>query len=87
MAIAPGVGAKEDSVIAEKKKLALAYLSEAWDDAAADGVDSEILAQAALFTALADLVTTYGEKPVADFAEALPDRIMALEFSVNPKVQ
>jgi len=78
---------KEDTLIAEKKRLALAYLSEAWDSAMAEGVDPEIVAHAALFTALADLVSTYGEQAVADLAESLPERILAFEFSVDPTVQ
>ena len=50
----------DDRQIAEKKRLALAYLTEAWDGATAEGVDSEILAHAALFRAFADLIETYG---------------------------
>lgn len=69
--------------IAEKKRVALAYLSEAWDGAIAEGVDSEILAHAALFTALCDLIATYGEEPVAELANSLPRRIRALEFTVD----
>lgn len=77
----------EDAAIAEKKRLALAYLTEAWDDAVAEGVDSEILAHAALFAAFADLVSTYGEGPVADLAKTLPGRIRAFEFSLARSVQ
>jgi hypothetical protein len=50
--------AHEERAIAEKKRIALAFLTEAWDEALAEGVDSEILAHAALFTALSDLVMT-----------------------------
>ena len=75
----------EDSTIAEKKRVALAYLSEAWDGAIAEGVDSEILAHAALFTALCDLIATYGEEPVAELAKTLPKRILALEFTVDER--
>jgi hypothetical protein len=77
----------EDRLITEKKRLALAYLSEAWDEALAEGVDSEILAHAALFTALADLIATYGEDAVAGLAETLPRRIQAREFTVSPPIQ
>ena len=41
------------------------------------------LAQASLFTALAELVGTYGEDAVAKFAEGLPSRIRNGEFSVT----
>jgi len=78
---------QDDAVIAEKKRLALAYLSEAWDGALADGVDPEILAHAALFTALADLIATYGEDAVAELAKTLPRRVEAMEFSLDRNVQ
>jgi len=77
--------ATEEITIAEKKRVALAYLSEAWDGAIAEGVDSEILAHAALFTALCDLIATYGEEPVAELAKTLPKRIRALEFTVDER--
>lgn len=76
---------EENFTIAEKKRVALAYLSEAWDGAIAEGVDSEILAHAALFTALCDLIATYGEEPVAELAKTLPKRIRALEFTVDER--
>ena len=50
------VAGQDDRGIAEKKRLALAYLTEAWDEAIAKGVDPEIVAHAALFTAFADLI-------------------------------
>jgi hypothetical protein len=78
---------QDEMVIAEKKRVALSYLIEAWDEAIAEGVDSEILAHAALFAALSDLVTTYGEDAVAGLAERLPDRIRASEFTLERVVQ
>ncbi len=79
--------AKEERSIAEKKRLALNYLSEAWDDAMEEGVDPDILAHAALFTALSDLIAAYGEEAVAEFANNLPKRIRAFEFSIDVTVQ
>jgi hypothetical protein len=81
----PMVPSREE--IAEKKRVALAYLGEAWDGALAEGVDSEILAHAALFTALSDLIGTYGEEAVAELAESLPSRVRSLEFSLTRIVQ
>jgi len=78
---------QEERAIAEKKRLALAFLTEAWDEALAEGVDSEILAHAALFAALSDLVMTYGEEAVADLANTLSRRIRAFEFSLVRQVQ
>ena len=56
----------------EQKQAALSYLNEAWAEARHDGVDGDCLAQASLFTALAELVSTYGEDAVAKFVEGLP---------------
>jgi hypothetical protein len=77
----------DDAAIAEKKRVALAYLTEAWDGAIAEGVDSEILAHAALFTALSDLISVYGEDAVADLAETLPNRVRAQEFTIGRQIQ
>ena len=67
----------------EQKQAALSYLSEAWAEARHDGVDGDCLAQASLFTALAELVSTYGEDAVAKFVEGLPARVKNGEFSLK----
>jgi hypothetical protein len=66
----------------EQKQTALNYLNEAWAEARHDGVDGDCLAQASLFAALAELVSTYGEDAVAKFAENLPGRVRNGEFSL-----
>ena len=67
----------------EQKQAALSYLSEAWAEARHDGVDGDCLAQASLFTALAELVSTYGEDAVAKFVEGLSGRVKNGEFSLK----
>jgi len=67
----------------EQKQAALSYLNEAWAEARHDGVDGDCLAQASLFTALAELVSTYGEDAVAKFAEGLSARVKNGEFSLK----
>ena len=66
----------------EQKQAALNYLNEAWAEARHDGVDGDCLAQASLFAAFAELVSTYGEDAVAKFVEGLAGRIRSGEFSV-----
>ncbi len=66
----------------EQKQAALGYLNEAWAEARHDGVDGDCLAQASLFTAMAELVRTYGEDAVATFVEGLSVRVRNGEFSV-----
>jgi hypothetical protein len=68
---------------AEPKYLALRYIMEAWEEALHDGIDPDCVATAAIFAAMSDLITTYGEEPVARLAERLPERIRAGEFTLN----
>ncbi|KQZ01800.1 hypothetical protein ASD45_13780 [Pseudolabrys sp. Root1462] len=67
----------------EQKRVALSYLNEAWAEARLDGVDGDCLAQACLFTALAEFVSTYGEEAAATFTEGLANRIRNGEFSID----
>jgi hypothetical protein len=67
----------------EQKRIALGYLNEAWAEAQLDGIDGDCLAQACLFAALAELVSTYGESAVATFAEGLAARIRNGEFTIE----
>jgi transposase len=67
----------------EQKKLALTHLQEAWREAGFDGVDGDCMAQACLFVALSELVTTYGENAAARYADGLAKRILNGEFSLD----
>jgi hypothetical protein len=75
--------AREPLADHEQKQAALGYLNEAWAEARHEGVDGDCLAQASLFTALAELVSTYGEDAVAKFAEGLSARVRNGEFSLS----
>jgi hypothetical protein len=66
----------------ELKRAAVGYLSGAWNEARLEGVDGDCLAQACLFAAFAEFVSTYGEEAVARFAEGLAPRIRSGEFSL-----
>jgi hypothetical protein len=65
----------------EQKRVAVGYLQEVWAEATHEGIDGDCLAQACLFAALAELVSTYGEDATAGFAEGLGTRIRNGEFS------
>jgi hypothetical protein len=67
----------------DQKRAALSYLTEAWAEARLEGIDGDCLAQASLFTAFAELVTTYGEDAVAKFVEGLSTRVKNGEFSIS----
>ena len=66
----------------DQKMVALGYLHEAWAEALHDGIDGDCIAQACLFSALTELVTTYGEDATAKFTDGLSARIKHGEFSV-----
>lgn len=67
----------------EQKRVALGYLQEAWAEARHDGIDGDCLAQACLFAALGEFVTTYGEEAAARFTDGLGSRIRNGEFSLE----
>jgi hypothetical protein len=71
----------------EQKQAALGYLHEAWAEARLEGIDGDCLAQACLFAAFAEFVTTYGEEAAARFAEGLAVRIRNGEFSLRTRNQ
>src|ERR1022692_1205245 len=84
MRMPPARGALPDH---EQKQVAIGYLHEAWAEARLDGIDGDCLAQACLFAALAEFVTTYGEEAAATFAEGLGPRIRNGEFSIEQQRQ
>lgn len=76
-------GIKENS----QKQAALRYIIDAWEEALHDGIEPEMLANASLFAALSDLVSTYGEDAVAQMADKLSRRIQHGEFTLNRTTQ
>ena len=64
------------------KQAALSYVTDAFAEAELDGVDADCMAQAALFAAFTELVGTYGEDAVAEYAATLPDKIRSGAFSL-----
>jgi hypothetical protein len=67
----------------DDKRAALGYVSEAFAEGCLDGLDGDCMAQAALFAAFQELVTTYGEEATARYAEGFPERIRAGGFTTG----
>ena len=65
------------------KQAALRYILDAWEEALHDGIEPEMLANAALFAALADLIGAYGENAVAKMTTGLSRRIHHGEFTLK----
>jgi hypothetical protein len=76
--------AHEPAADHEQKRAAFGYIQEAWAEARLDGIDEDCMAQAALFAAFVELVSTYGEDAAARYAEGLAKRIQNGEFTVSP---
>ena len=66
---------------------ALLYVLEAWESGLAEGLERDHLANAAIFAALSDLVSAYGEQAVSLLADQLSDRIKEGEFTFNRTIQ
>jgi hypothetical protein len=66
-----------------QKQAALRYILDAWEEALHDGIEPEMLANAALFAALADLIDVYGEDAVAKMTLGLSRRIHHGEFTLR----
>ncbi len=66
-----------------QKQTALRYILDAWEEALHDGIEPEMLANAALFAALADLIGVYGEDAVGKMTTGLSRRIQHGEFTLK----
>jgi hypothetical protein len=77
----------KSSVSEEQKQAALRYILDAWQEALHDGIEPEMLANAALFAALADLIGAYGEDAVAKMTNGLSRRIQHGEFTLKRTAQ
>lgn len=80
----PSIDARE---LDERKRVALEFILDAWQDAAYAGIESEVIASAALFAAMSDLIEIYGEEPVAKMARGLEHRIRMGEFTIDRNLQ
>ncbi len=75
----------EELSAADARRVALAYVSEAFAEAVLDGVDADAFAEAALCAAFRELVAAYGEDCVIAIAERLPERLRQGEFSLRTR--
>ncbi len=78
---------EEEQQIRDQKQAALRYILDAWEEAVYDGIEPDLLATAAMFAALSDMVVTYGEEAVATMTDGLAERIRHGEFTVNRVTQ
>jgi len=70
---------------ADARLAALDYVSEAFAEAVLDGVAVEAFAEAAIATAIRELVVAHGEERVAEIVQTWPERVRGGEFSLRLK--
>ncbi len=72
-----------DASDADIRRLALGFIQDAFEEGMSHGIDSTALSHAALFTAMMDLVSLFGEDAVTKFAEELPMRVQRGDYSLE----
>ena len=77
----------DDLIVHEKMQAALEYQTEAWADGRADGIEPEIIAEAAVLFAMRETVRLLGESGAEALLDQLKERILSGEFSPNRTIQ
>ena len=77
----------DDMIVHEKMQAALEYQTEAWADGRADGIEPEIIADAAIAFAMRETIRVRGEAGAEELLESLRERMLAGEFSPERKIQ
>lgn len=71
----------DEMIVHEKLQVAMEYQSDAWADGVADGIESDILVDAAIATAMRETVRLHGEDGAEALLDKLKERILSGEFS------
>ncbi|TPW33432.1 hypothetical protein FJU08_02415 [Martelella alba] len=87
MSMKPNANEIDDMIVREKMQAALEYQNEAWADGMADGIEPEIIADAALALAMRETVRMIGEEGAEAMLESLRERMLAGEFSPSRVIQ
>jgi len=67
----------------DQRRAAMNHMAEAFAEARLDGLETDCIAQAAVFSAFVEMVATYGEAAATEFADRLSVRVRAGEFTVD----
>lgn len=77
----------DEMIVHEKMQVALEHQTDAWADGVADGIEPEILADAAIAMALREIVRRHGEDGAEALIEQLKERVLSGEFSPERLLQ
>ena len=82
-----GLNEIDDMIVHEKMQVALEYQNAAWADGRADGIEPEIIADAAIAFAMRETIRLRGEEGAEALLESLRERMLAGEFSPERNIQ
>ncbi|MBP1878339.1 hypothetical protein J2Z84_001643 [Agrobacterium rubi] len=74
-------------IVHEKMQVALEHQNEAWADGMADGIEPEIIADAAIALAMRETIRMHGESGAEAMLESLRQRMLEGEFSPHRIIQ
>ncbi|MEQ8306965.1 MAG: hypothetical protein RIA09_10415 [Hoeflea sp.] len=77
----------DELIVQEKLQVALELQHDAWAESTADGIEPEIIADAAMITAIRETVRALGEDQAEALVDSLRERILAGEFSPERVLQ
>lgn len=83
----PSLNEIDDIIEHEKMQAALEHQSEAWADGMADGIEPEIIADAAIAHAMRETIRIHGEVGAEAMLDSLRERMLAGEFSPQRSLQ
>ncbi|APH71723.1 hypothetical protein [Aquibium oceanicum] len=79
-----GIG-QIDALIREEKRLtAVESQTEAWAEGLSAGIEPEIIAEAALTTAFAELLRSCSEEAALTLLDVMREKVIGGDFDVNP---
>lgn len=82
-----GLNEIDDMIVHEKMQVALEYQNDAWADGRADGIEPEIIADAAIAFAMRETIRLRGEEGAEALLESLRERMLVGEFSPERNIQ
>lgn len=77
----------DEMIVYEKMQTALEHQNEAWAEGVADGIEPEIIADAAFVTVMRETVKLFGEDATEAMLEDLKRRMLTGEFSPERLIQ
>lgn len=80
MSVEPSASELDALVREEKRLTAVESHTEAWADSVSAGIEPDIIAEAAMMTALSELLRSGGEDAALSLLERMRERVVAGEF-------